>query len=586
MERLGHYDSVWVVDFEYTSDPGQVPEPVCMVAIDIKGNQEIRLWRGEMDKPCPFDTSDRSLFVVYSGAGDMGCFLQLGWPLPERVVDLYPEVKQVFYDRPEAMSASLLNACAFHGIQTIESADKDYFRDLIIYRRYTDNDREAMIDYCRSDVVATGELFKRMLTQLTRDASTWNGVLLRGRYTNALAKMERQGIPIDTKSLDLAMAHWDDIKLGLVEEVGHQYGVYDGTSFKTALFEDYLKRNGIPWPRLDSGGLALDDDTFRMQARSYPQIAGLRELRHLLSGMRLSDYTVGPDGRNRVFLNPYGSVSGRNQPSNSRFIFGSARWARSFIKPPEGFGLAYVDWSSQEFMIGAALSSDPNMLADYQGGDVYLAFAIRAGLAPAGATKHSHKAARQRAKAIVLGTSYGMGAESIARDAGLLVDEARELLLRHRTTYSRYWRFVEDTQTTGALGFPLRTTFGWTRQIKPGKVGINLRSLGNWPMQANGAEMMRLACSKVTEAEIGLCCPVHDALLIEAPLETLDETCDIVQTIMQETSEVVLGAGNVVRTGADVVRFPDVYVDENAGNVYNRVMRLASTAQGRGPSDL
>lgn len=237
-------------------------------------------------------------------------------------------------------------------------------------------------------------------------------------------------------------------------------------------------------------------------------------------------------------------------------------------------------------MIGAALSGDPNMLADYQGGDVYMAFAIRAGLAPSGATKQSHKAARQRAKSIVLGTSYGMGAESIARDAGLLVDEARELLLRHRTTYSRYWRFVEDTQTTGALGFPLRTAFGWTRQIKPGKVGINLRSIGNWPMQANGAEMMRLACSKVTEAGIGLCCPVHDALLIEAPLDVLDETCKSVQSIMQESSEVVLGADHVVRTGADIVRFPDVYVDENAGDVYSRVMRLANEAAGRAIYDL
>ena len=586
MERLDQYDSIWVADFEYTADPGEAPDPVCMVAIDLKSNREIRLWRDQMRGPCPLDISERSLFVVYSGAGDMGCFLQLGWPLPERMVDLYPEIKQVFYDRPEATSSSLLNACAFHGIETIESSDKDYFRDLIIRRRYTDNDREAMLDYCHSDVLATGELFRRMLPRLARDPYTWNGVLLRGRYTNALSRMERQGIPIDTDSLELAMARWDDIKLGLVDEIGQQYGVYEGASFKAVLFERYLNRNGIPWPRLDSGALALDDDTFRMQARAYPQISGLRELRHLLSGMRLTDYTIGQDGRNRVFLNPYGSVSGRNQPSNSRFIFGSARWARSFIKPPEGHGLAYIDWSSQEFMIGASLSGDPNMLADYRGGDVYLAFAHRAGLVPAGATKHSHKAARQRAKAIVLGTSYGMGAESIARDAGILVDEARELLLRHQTTYRQYWRFVTDTQTTGALGFPIRTTFGWTRQIKPGKVGVNLRSLGNWPMQANGAEMMRLACSKVTEAGIGLCCPVHDALLIEAPLDVLDETCNTVQSIMQEASETVLGAGNVVRTGVDIVRFPDVYVDENAGDVYSRVMRLANEATGKARYDL
>lgn len=581
MHQLDHYESIWVLDFEYTADPGESPDPVCMVAIELKSNREIALWRSDLKGPCPFDTSDRSLFVVYSGAGDMGCFLHSNWPLPERMVDLYPEIKQVFYDRPEPMSGSLLNACAFSGIETIESADKDYFRDLIIHRRFTDNDRDQILQYCRSDVVATAELFKRMLPRLTRDAFNWNGVLLRGRYTNALARMERQGIPIDTQSLGLAMNNWESIKAGLVEELGKQYGVYEGSSFKSALFENYLNQNGIPWPRLDSGALALDDATFRMQARAYPQIGGLRELRHLLSGMRLSDYKIGADGRNRVYLNPYGSVSGRNQPSNSKFIFGSARWARSFIKPPAGHGLAYIDWSSQEFMIGAALSGDQNMMADYRGGDVYLAFAIRAGLAPAGATKQTHKSARQRSKAIVLGTSYGMGAESIARDAGIHVDEARELLLRHRSTYRDYWRFVDDTQTTGALGYPIKTTFGWTRQVKPGKTGINLRSLGNWPMQANGAEMMRLACCKVTEAGIGLCCPVHDALLIEAPLDVLEETCRDVEYFMQEASEIVLGAGNVVRTGVDIVRYPDVYIDENAGDVYSRVMRLAAEAESR-----
>lgn len=98
-------------------------------------------------------------------------------------------------------------------------------------------------------------------------------------------------------------------------------------------------------------------------------------------------------------------------------------------------------------------------------------------------------------------------------------------------------------------------------------------------MQANGAEMMRLACSMVTEAGISLCCPVHDALLIEAPLDVLDEVCDKVQFFMQQSSEIVLGAGNVVRTGVDLVRYPEVYVDENAGDVYDRVMRLASLAE-------
>ena len=41
------------------------------------------------------------------------------------------------------------------------------------------------------------------------------------------------------------------------------YGVYDGRTFKMDRFAAYLAANDIPWPRLDTGRLALDDDTFR-----------------------------------------------------------------------------------------------------------------------------------------------------------------------------------------------------------------------------------------------------------------------------------------------------------------------------------
>ena len=41
-------------------------------------------------------------------------------------------------------------------------------------------------------------------------------------------------------------------------------------------------------------------------------------------------------------------------------------------------------------------------------------------------------------------------------------------------------------------------------------------------MQANGAEMLRLACCFATEEGIAVCAPVHDAILIEAPVEEID----------------------------------------------------------------
>ena len=114
--------------------------------------------------------------------------------------------------------------------------------------------------------------------------------------------------------------------------------------------------------RLPTGKLDLSEDAFREMSKIYPQIAILKELRESLSKLRLSTITVGDDGRNRCLLSPFRSTTGRNQPSNSKFIFGPSTWLRGLIKPTEGFAIAYIDWSQQEFGIAAGLSGDPNMM--------------------------------------------------------------------------------------------------------------------------------------------------------------------------------------------------------------------------------
>ena len=83
-------------------------------------------------------------------------------------------------------------------------------------------------------------------------------------------------------------------------------------------------------------------------------------------------------------------------------------------------------------------------------------------------------------------------------------------------------------------------------------------------MQANGAEMLRIACILMTEAGIRVCAPVHDAVLIEAPLEELDERVQQAQELMSEASRQVLG-GFELTTDADIYRYPERYRDEERG---------------------
>jgi hypothetical protein len=97
-------------------------------------------------------------------------------------------------------------------------------------------------------------------------------------------------------------------------------------------------------------------------------------------------------------------------------------------------------------------------------------------------------------------------------------------------------------------------------------------------MQANGAEMLRLACCLATERGIGVCAPVHDAVLICTPLDRLEADIARMQDIMRESSRIVLD-GFELGTDATVVRHPDRYMDERGVVMWRRVMALLDRAE-------
>jgi DNA polymerase I len=560
------FQQVWLVDFEFISSHGERPDPVvCLVAKELISGGTIRLWEDELKKlkAPPYPIGDSSLFVAYYASAEFNCHLSLGWPLPENVLDLFVEFRTLTNGKPIPCGSGLLGALTYFGLPCMDVVEKGAMRELIMSGGpWLEQEKIEVLDYCESDVVALDRLLPKMMPYLDIPRA-----LIRGSYMKAVARMEFNGVPIDAERLDILRNHWNEIQDQLIHNIDAHYGVYEGRTFKRDKFAEYLAKNEIPWPRLPSGNLNLSDDTFKEMARSYPAIGPLRELRTSLSMMRLNEFAVGSDRRNRCMLSAFRAKTGRNQPSNSKFIFGPSVWIRGLIRPNPGWGLAYVDWSQQEFGIAAALSNDPLMKEAYQSGDPYLAFAKQAGAVPDNATKQSHKFEREQFKACVLAVQYGMEAESLATRINQSVAQARELLTLHRTTYRIFWEWSEGVLDYAMLKGKIWTVFGW--EIHVGNQA-NPRSLRNFPMQANGAEMLRLACCFATEQGIQVCAPVHDALLIEARLDELDEHIARTQELMSQASEIVLG-GFRLRSDVDIIRYPDRYMDERGEKMWNTV---------------
>lgn len=572
---------IWAIDFEFVARAGHRPTVVCLVAKCLLTETGIRLWGGELAR-CPFTCSDDELFVAYYASAEASCFDVLGWRRPRRMLDLFAEFRRLTNGGGNAHGNGLIGALLHFGLRTIGAEEKTAMRDLVMCGGpWTDIERRNILEYCESDIDALLRLLPALLRASNYSPADFGRALLRGRYMAAAGAVENFGIPIDILLLDRLTRHWEGIKRRLVQSIDADYGIYDEGRFIAARFEEYLVRKGIPWPRLPSGALCLDDETFRQQARKHPEIAPLHELRHTLGQMRLNELSVGPDGRNRTLLSAFRARTGRNQPSNSRFIFGPATWIRSLIKPAEGQAVAYIDWSAQEIAIAGALSGDEKLWEAYAGGDPYIAFARQAGIVPSDATKASHPKERQACKAIVLGTGYGMSAEGMAQQAGLHVEEARKLLRLHRETYRRFWDWAEDNVNRVLLGLPLETTFGWRIQYSPGcGKDVNPRSILNWPMQANGAEMMRLGLSMGIEAGLKVCAPIHDALLLEAPIDEIEAQAAKLEEIMGDASELVLGPGKRCRSDIKIVRYPDRYEDERGVSMFQKVSALLEAIEG------
>src|SRR5258708_7050933 len=116
-----------------------------------------------------------------------------------------------------------------------------------------------------------------------------------------------------------------------------------------------------------------------------------------------------------------------------------------------------------------------------------------------------------------------------------------------------------------------RTVFGWPRRLIGGERATSIR---NFPMQANGAVMMRVAAIGAMRASIEVCAPVHDAFLIAAPPSQLEHDVEAMREIMTQAGAVVCGLP--IRTEAKMIRHPNCYMEDRGIEMWNRVMRLGN----------
>ena len=219
---------------------------------------------------------------------------------------------------------------------------------------------------------------------------------------------------------------------------------------------------------------------------------------------------------------------------------------RAFVADP-GWGILTADYSQIELRVLAHLAEDPGLIDAFdRGADVHTATAAKVfGVAEADVDD----AQRRFAKVVNYGLAYGMEAYGLGQRLGIPTGEAAEILDAYFDGFPNVKNFmVETVQEAKERGYTT-TIFGRRRQITElSSDNFRIRQMGermaqNAPVQGSAADIFKLAMIDLDRAldaagsDARMLLTVHDELVLEVPAEELDETKEVVRTVMEGVAE-------------------------------------------------
>ena len=124
----------------------------------------------------------------------------------------------------------------------------------------------------------------------------------------------------------------------------------------------------------------------------------------------------------------------------------------------------------------------------------------------------------------------------------------------------------------------LVTRDGWQCQVTSRTAEFTAR---NWLIQANSSGIFRYAAIMARRLDIKICALVHDALLIEAPIDRIEEEAARATLCLERASGLFLH-GLTLRVDTVIVREGQRFPDKRGAKVWAHVERtlkeLASAA--------
>lgn len=538
------------------------------------------------------------ILVAYAAEAEASSLISIGVnPLKFKWVDLHLEVKMLYNHNfslntgkhlignrevnikpfsTKANTSLVSSVYKFLGLK-IDSEYKNSMRDIIIRSDYNEieSNKQKIMEYCDSDVKHLPSLFKAIYENLRKfipksnHSTLTDEILLRGEYSARTAIMVRHGIPINMEWANNLTGNIPSALIDCIQDINSQFPDIKPFNFdkknskytlNTKSLKAWIKSQNIKSWMLTEGkdiSLCLEawEDHFYFR-HDFPRFNfGAQMVRYLKLKQSLSSFNfkkdqkektffdyIGKDGFNRPYMNHYGAQSSRTQAKSSGFLFLKSAWMRSMCQPPLGYSIGGIDYSSQEFLLGAVCSNDKKMIEAYREGDVYLYYGKGIGLIPKDGTKQTHGKERDLCKSTVLGLSYLMTkvglSKKLTQDTGRIVseEEADDLVNKFDALFSVFSEWRKEVIESYRTNKYLRLNDGWYMfgDNYNKYLNLNFRSIANVPLQGAGAVIMRKAVALAQDKNINVIMTLHDAIYIMSKDEDISSDMDILNSCMKE----------------------------------------------------
>lgn len=422
-------------------------------------------------------------------------------------------------------------------------------------RNMADLEPKEIVDYACEDADVTLRLYPILKEEMEKYEVTSVFTHIEMPLLPVLARMERNGVRLDTAALEETGRNFTErmqqLETDIYELAGHEFTITSPKQVGAVLFDELQISAKVK--KTKTGQYSTSEEVLESLRDKHPIVEKI--LQHRALKKLLSTYVealpklIHPQtGHIHTSFNQAVTATGRLSSSNPNLqnipVRGEdGREIRRAFVPEEGEVFFSADYSQIELRIMAHLSEDEHMVADFNSGlDIHAATAARIFHKP---VEEVDRDERRKAKTANFGIIYGISAFGLSERMGVSRGEAKELIESYFSTYPKVREYMNESIERAKQTGYITTQFGRRRylaDINAGNAtvrGYAERNAVNAPIQGTAADIIKLAMVAIDrrlreeKLQTRMILQVHDELNFSVPPTELEQVRHLVVEEME-----------------------------------------------------